>query len=244
MNEEPALAQGLESREASWRARPASGVGPRVKICCMASIAEAWLAIHAGASALGFVSRMPSGPGPIEERLIAEIVATVPPGIATFLLTCETSADPIIEQQRLTRANTLQLVDAVAQGTYAALRDALPGIGIVQVIHVTGPGSVDEAMTVAPEVDALLLDSGNPALAIKELGGTGRVHDWSLSRAICERSPVPVYLAGGLNASNATEAFVQVAPFGLDVCSGVRTDGALDPRKLSAFMAAARPARV
>lgn len=212
----------------------------RVKICCIASIDEAWLAIDHGASALGFVSRMPSGPGPIEEELIAAIVPRIPAGIATFLLTCETEAKPIIAQQRRTRVNTIQLVDTVAPGTHEKLRENLPGVSIVQVIHVTGRDSVGEALAIAPLVDAILLDSGNPSLAVKELGGTGRMHDWRLSREIRERSPVAVYLAGGLNASNAREAVDQVRPFALDVCSGLRTNGALDPQKVDAFMRAVR----
>lgn len=218
-----------------WRTETA-GALTRVKICCIASIEEAWLAINHGASALGFVSRMPSGPGPIEEDLIASIAARIPAGIATFLLTCETTADPIIAQQRRTRVNTIQLVDAVDRGTHETLRDALPGVSLVQVIHVTGQRSVDEALGLADKVDALLLDSGNPALAVKELGGTGRVHDWSLSREIRDRAGVPVYLAGGLNPGNAREAITQVRPFALDVCSGLRTDGRLDALKVGAFM--------
>ena len=208
----------------------------------MASVEEVNVAVSLGASALGFVSRMPSGPGPIAEELIAEIVPHVPPGVATFLLTCETSASPIIEQQRRTRVNTLQLVDAVEPGTYEALRAALPGVSIVQVIHVSGQQSVAEALSVAEHVHALLLDSGNPSLAVKELGGTGRLHDWKVSREIRDRSPVPVYLAGGLKPGNASEAIHVVDPFALDVCSGVRTDGELDPQKVESFMAAVRSA--
>jgi phosphoribosylanthranilate isomerase len=214
----------------------------RVKICYIASIGEAWLAINHGASALGFVSRMPSGPGPIEEELIAEIVPEIPAGIATFLLTSETSPDPIIAQQRRTRVNTLQLVDEVEPGTHEALREALPGVSIVQVIHVTGPESIEEAVRLSEQVDALLLDSGNPSLAVKELGGTGRVHNWKLSREIRDRAAVPVYLAGGLNPSNAARAIREVEPFALDVSSALRTDGALDPEKVDAFMRAARSA--
>ena len=212
---------------------------PRIKICCIASVAEVELAVAHGASALGFVSKMPSGPGPIEEELIASIVPHVPAGIATFLLTSETTAEPIIAQQKRTGVNTLQLVDAVEEGTLARLRDALPDVGLVQVIHVTGPESVDEATALAGEVDALLLDSGNPRLAVKELGGTGRVHDWSISRAIREAVDVPVYLAGGLNASNAAQAVREVRPYALDICSGVRTDGRLDEVKLRGFISAA-----
>ncbi|HEY4953952.1 MAG TPA: phosphoribosylanthranilate isomerase [Gemmatimonadaceae bacterium] len=208
----------------------------RVKICCMASVDEAHTAIRLGAAAVGLVSRMPSGPGPIEEELIATIAAAVPRGVDTFLLTCETRPTEIIAQQRRTRVTTLQLVDRVEDGAHRALREALPGTNIVQVIHVTGDDSFEEAMALAPDVDALLLDSGNPSLPVKELGGTGRSHDWAISRRIVESSPVPVWLAGGLNASNVAEAIATVQPFGVDVCSGVRSGGRLDVEKLAAFM--------
>jgi phosphoribosylanthranilate isomerase len=215
-------------------------MAPRVKLCCISSVEEARLAVAAGASALGLVSAMPSGPGVIEEELIAEIAATVPPGVATFLLTCLQDVEAIVAQQRRCRTNTLQLVDELPAGAHAQLRNALPGIGLVQVIHVVGPESIAEAAGIAPHVDALLLDSGNPKLAVKELGGTGRRHDWAISRKIVESVAKPVYLAGGLNPGNAANAVAQVGPFGLDLCSGVRTDGRLDPEKLEAFFTALR----
>ena len=212
----------------------------RVKICCISSVAEAQLAVASGASALGLVSAMPSGPGVIDEALIAEIAAGAPPGVATFLLTSLQSVPSIIAQQRRCGANTLQLVDQLLEGSHADLRAALPGIKVVQVIHVVGEESVAEALAAAETADALLLDSGNPLLAIKELGGTGRRHNWALSRRIRESASVPLYLAGGLNPSNAAEAIAEVGPFGLDLCGGVRTHGHLDPTKLADFFAAVR----
>jgi phosphoribosylanthranilate isomerase len=165
----------------------------------------------------------------------------VPPAIATFLLTCLTDADAIIDQQRRCGTNTLQLVDAVPMTTYAKLRAALTGIRLVQVIHVLGEHSVREACAIAPHVDALLLDSGNPNLAIKELGGTGRVHDWAHSRAIVAQCGKPVFLAGGLRADNVRRAVASVQPFGVDLCSGVRSNGQLDETRLTAFFAALEP---
>src|SRR5215475_3382064 len=208
---------------------------PRVKICCISSVQEAAMAVAAGASALGLVSHMPSGPGVINEELIAEIAATVPPAIGTFLLTSLQSVDEIIAQQRRCRTNTIQICDHLDHGTHRELKQALPGISIVQVVHVTGLESVDEAVSVAPHVDAILLDSGNQKLAVKELGGTGRTHDWTLSRKIRERIEVPLFLAGGLTSENVAEAIAAVRPFGLDLCSGVRTGGKLDSAKLNAF---------
>jgi phosphoribosylanthranilate isomerase len=215
-------------------------VHTRVKVCCMKSIEEVWLAVDAGASAIGLVSPMPSGPGPISNETAAELAAQVPPGIDAFLLTPLQEVEELVEQNRLVKARTLQLVDALAPGAHAELRRAMPGVKLVQVIHVTGPESVEEARAVAQDVDAILLDSGNPSLEVKELGGTGRRHDWALSRQIRERVDVPVWLAGGLNPDNAREAIDTVGPFALDLCSGLRTGEGydLDPDKLDRFMAA------
>jgi phosphoribosylanthranilate isomerase len=187
---------------------------------------------------------MPSGPGPISNERAAEIAAEVPPGIDAFLLTPLQTVEELVEQNRLVKARTLQLVDALPPGAHAELRRAMPGVKLVQVIHVTGPESVEEAAAVAPHVDAILLDSGNPSLEVKELGGTGRCHDWAISRQIVEAVDVPIWLAGGLNPDNAREAIETVRPFALDVCSGLRTGAGyeLDQDKLDRFMAAVRAA--
>lgn len=214
---------------------PAALCRTRVKICCIGSTAEAELAVSYGASAIGLVSEMPSGPGVISEAAIAEIAARVPAGVATFLLTSRVDPEAIIEQHRRCRTSAVQICDRLPADAHARLRDALPGIALVQVIHVRDEESVREALDVAPHVNALLLDSGNQALAVKELGGTGRTHDWSLSRAIVSRSPVAVFLAGGLNASNVGDAIRQVGPFGVDLCTGVRVEGNLSEEKLAAF---------
>ncbi len=236
-----------------------------VKICCIASVAEARLAVAAGARALGLVSSMPSGPGVIADSLIAQIAAEVgrynveqktrrlvhgetpqaapaEPAVKTFLLTSRQTAAGIAEQHQVCNTTTLQLVDDVAPEELLKLRQLLPKTELVQVIHVRDAASLAQALALAPLVDALLLDSGNPALAVKELGGTGRVHDWRLSQQIVAQSPVPVWLAGGLNAGNAAQALASVRPYGLDICSGVRSqiDGAsrLDAVKLAALMRA------
>lgn len=211
---------------------------PRIKICCITTVNEAALAVRHGAAALGFVSAMPSGPGVIDEESIAAIVARVPPGVGTFLLTAEVLVAAIVAQQRRTLVHGLQLCDRLPPGAHAALRAALPGVWIVQVVHVIGEESVAEALAVAPAVDALLLDSGNPRGAVKELGGTGRPHDWALSRRIVEAVSAPVYLAGGLHPGNVAAAIARVRPFGVDVCSGVRGPAGLDEERLAAFMRA------
>jgi phosphoribosylanthranilate isomerase len=205
---------------------------PKIKICCISSIEEANLAIAQGAAALGLVGKMPSGPGIISDELIYTIAKGVPTNIDTFMLTSETIAEAIIEHHKKTNTSTIQIVDALSEGTYAQIKKALPSIKIVQVIHILNEASIEEALRISEQVDALLLDSGNPNLQTKELGGTGRVHNWNLSRKIVEQSKRPVYLAGGINPMNIKQAVEEVQPYGIDLCSGVRTNKLLDPIKL------------
>lgn len=182
---------------------------------------------------------MPSGPGVIDDATIRRVVAGAPPGVATFVLTSRTDPAEIAAQQRDAGADTIQLVDRLTAEALRSLRGRLPDVSLVQVVHVRGEGSVEEAVAIAPLVDAVLLDSGNPDLPVRELGGTGRVHDWGLSRTVVERVDRPVYLAGGLRPSNVAAAVAAVGPFGVDVCSGVRVNGVLDETRLRRFMHAA-----
>lgn len=208
---------------------------PRVKICCIKSIEEAKIAIEYGASALGLVGHMPSGPGIIGDELIYQIAKTVPPPISTFLLTSETKPQNIITHFKRVQTTTIQIVDELEKQEYELLRNELPNVKLVQVIHVIDDNSVKEAIGISNYVDAILLDSGNPNLAVKELGGTGRTHNWDLSREIRKSIQIPLFLAGGLNKYNVRQAIETVHPFGLDLCSSVRTNGKLDQEKLKAF---------
>lgn len=208
---------------------------PRVKICCISSIEEAKIAVEHGAAALGLVGHMPSGPGVIGDELISQIAKTVPPPIATFLLTSETKPQDIISHYKRVNTTTIQIVDELEKREYELLRDNLPNVKLVQVIHVIDDNSVKEAIEISNYIDAILLDSGNPKLSVKELGGTGRTHNWDLSREIRKSISVPLFLAGGLNKDNVRQAIETVQPFGIDLCSSVRTQGKLDPQKLKDF---------
>lgn len=208
----------------------------RVKVCCIASITEARLAVSLGADALGLVGPMPSGPGVIDHATLQAIAAWTPPPVANFLLSQETAPAAIIDHARGAATDTVQLVDATTPETCRAVRAALPHLRIVQVLHVQGPEIIEEARRMAPHVHALLLDSGDPRAAVPTFGGTGKVHDWALSRRVVEAVDIPVFLAGGLNPGNVAEAIRAVRPFGVDVCSGLRVGGHLDGALLAAFM--------
>ncbi len=207
----------------------------KVKICCIRTIEEAEMAISLGASAIGLVSEMPSGPGVISDESIIEISNYASGKIETFLLTSKQDSDSIIQQLKKYKTTTVQIVDKLTNGSYSDIKLALPSIKIIQVLHVNNDISIDEAKEIENEVDAILLDSGNNKLFIKELGGTGRTHDWSVSKRIVETVNIPIYLAGGLNPSNVAEAVKTVKPYSVDVCSGVRTNDKLDKNKLTKF---------
>ena len=211
-----------------------------IKICCIQNEDEARLAIRHGADAIGLVSRMPSGPGVISDERIAEIVGSVDGSVETFLLTSRLSPEDIATQVDMTKASAVQLCDRLSAADYPTLRGLLPATRLIQVVHVEGEDSRAAALELEPHVDALLLDTGRPNATVRELGGTGRTHDWSVSRRIVESATKPVYLAGGLRAENVANAIRSVRPSGVDLCSGVRVEGALDETRLRAFVAAAR----
>lgn len=214
----------------------------RVKVCCIGSVEEAEMALEAGADALGLVSAMPSGPGVIGDADIAAIGRWIGARAATVLLTSRQTASTIDEQLAGYTPHVLQLVDALSDHELSAVRARHQELVVMPVVHVVGEASVAQAVQFGTIADAILLDSGNPAANVKELGGTGRVHDWQVSRAIRDAVPVPLFLAGGLRHENVADAVSIVRPFGVDVCSGVRRDGRLDRHLLAAFIAQARRA--
>lgn len=212
----------------------------RIKVCCIASKSEMKLAIDRGADAIGLVAKMPSGPGQISDTAVAAIAASTPPPVSTFLLTAETKASSISEHVDATRPTAVQIVSHIEEAEAAKLARLQPAVRRVQVIHVEDESALDLIPVYAAHAHAFLLDSGRPSAAVAELGGTGRTHDWAISRAFVETSPLPVFLAGGLagglNAANVATAIRQVRPFGVDLCSSVRTHDALDSGKLQAFV--------
>ncbi len=205
----------------------------KIKICCISSLEEARMAIEFGADAIGLVGQMPSGPGVIPDGLIKEIAESVAGEADTFLLTSETRSERIVEHHRRVNTTMIQIVDALVAGTHKEIKYEVGDVKLVQVIHVSDESSVDHAVLASETADFILLDSGDPSLAIKKLGGTGKTHNWEISRNIVEQSTKPVFLAGGLNPDNVRQAIEMVGPFGIDICTGVRTNGVLDPSKLN-----------
>lgn len=215
----------------------------RVKICCMASIAEMRMAVAYGADCVGLVGDMPSGLGVIADTLARDIARAVPPGVTSVLLTSRTEADDIADHVAFCGVSTVQIVNHIDPAVHERLEESIPAVRRLQAIHVES----DDALRLIPfyegHVHGFLLDSGRPSAAIPELGGTGRTHDWSVSAEFVRRSALPVFLAGGLNPANVAEAIRQVRPYGVDLCSGLRSPVLLDETKLRAFMLAVKSAQ-
>lgn len=212
----------------------------RLKVCCISSVREARLAVDCGVDALGLVGQMPTGPGVIDDELAREIARSVRLPVTAILLSSRTTAQDIIDHARFVGVNTVQIVRHVAPSVHARMAQLAPWLRRLQVLHVEDESVAALATAYEPLVDAVLLDSGRPKES--ELGGTGRVHDWTLSAKLVAASNRPVFLAGGLTHMNVGVAIESVRPFALDVCSGVRSGGQLDRGRLDAFVAAARSA--
>lgn len=208
----------------------------KVKICCIKSVQEAQAAIKAGADVLGLVGPMPSGPGPITAEEAGAIVETIPEHVDSFYLTSKTRFESIAEEYLVVKSSHVQLTDHLEPETRLRLKSEFPNLKIVQVVHVIDENDINRAREYSESSDFLLLDSGSPNKTIKELGGTGRTHNWAISKSIVEKVHVPVFLAGGLKTENVLEAIQSVKPYGIDLCSGVRTEDRLDEEKLKLFM--------
>ncbi len=214
----------------------------RVQIAGISSLADALAVERAGADAIGFTLGLPTGPhNGLDERGARAIIAALPPLIAPVLITYLDTAAAVVPLCRYLGVATVQLHARAAPGEIAAMRDALPGLKVILAVNVTGEASLEEAVRVAADADALILDTYDPATG--RHGATGRTHDWALSRRIVAASPAPVILAGGLTPDNVGEAIRTVRPWAVDVHTGVeRPDGTTDHARVRAFVAAARTA--
>jgi len=208
------------------------------KICCIRSLDEAQIVVRAGADAIGFVGIDPPTQRTLADDSIAQIIQEVTHSVSTVLLTASTSAEAIASQLKRTGASDVQLSAEISEEELGKLANSEPGIRRIKVVHVEGQQSLQAINRYSSLVDRFLLDSGNPNVARPVYGGTGRTHDWTVSAEFVRKSPIPVYLAGGLTPENVAKAISQVRPSGVDLCSGVRTADKLDPAKLLAFMSA------
>jgi len=224
-----------------------------VKICGVRRVADALLAIDAGADEIGLLvgQRHTSGDF-ISIETAAEIVAACAGRVTPVLVTHVEDPAAVHELAQRAGVSAIQVHSEMSPEAMGRLRelgarDGTGGYRLRKSWHVTGPESLVYGEAYRNVADAFLLDSVNAATG--QVGGTGRAHDWSLSREIVERCTrdggrsVPVILAGGLNPDNVAAAVRQVRPAGVDVNSGTKgPDGFKDEARVRALVRAAKAA--
>lgn len=214
----------------------------RIQIAGVSSLEEALAAADAGVDALGFTVRLPTGVhDDLTEAKARGIVAALPPFVASVAITYVDTPREAVELCRYLGVTTLQLHGPFPTQEIPVLRVGLPHLKIIRAVHVTGPEAVAQARALARQVDALILDTYDPATG--RHGATGKTHDWTISRQIVDGVPVPVILAGGLTPDNVADAIAAVRPWGVDVHTGIeRPDGSRDLDHIRAFVRNARAA--
>ncbi len=212
-----------------------------VQVAGVRSVAEARMLVGLGVDRVGIPLRLAHHRPDVTEAE-ARVVVEVLGAQRSVLITYATAAAEIIELCQSIGVGWVQLHGAVSPEGIATVRQSVA----VQVIksYVVGFETMGIAAFVeryAPLCDAFLTDTFDPRTGA--MGATGRVHDWAVSRALVEASPVPVILAGGLSPVNVARAVVEVRPAGVDVHTGVEDEeGDKDPCLVRAFVREARAA--
>lgn len=212
----------------------------RVQIAGVSSLDECLAAERAGADALGFTVRLPTGVhDDLTEAKARSIIAALPPFISTVCITYVGTAREAVDLCRYLGVTALQLHGAFPTHELPLIRAALPHLRLIRAVHVTGEPAIAQARSLDRQVDGIILDTFDPATG--RGGATGKTHDWSISRRIVETMRSPVILAGGLTPDNVGDAIRQVAPWGVDVHTGIEdADGSRNLTKLRAFVERAK----
>ena len=213
----------------------------KVKICGITNLEDARAAISFGADAVGFlVGKLhPSTSSFLSPEQVSEIVAHLPPFCSTVLVTHLSRPEELIPLLKITNVTTLQLHGETTPQEAIQLKKQIPFLKTYKAVHVFDDSSIQEASRYVGSVDGIVLDTAIKATG--QVGGTGKTHDWSISKKIVLSTPLPVILAGGLNPENVADAIRLVRPYAVDVNSGVSNpDGTKNHNKLSVFISRAK----
>jgi phosphoribosylanthranilate isomerase len=215
----------------------------RVKICGIKNQAELNTAIRCGADAVGFITEVPvDTPRRISLETAAKLIKQVPPLVESVLVIMPERAEEVYHMANTAKPSMVQLHKDPSYELLEEIQNLRQHIKIIQTVTIPERGvchttSLHEYIKLlSPYVDAVLLDT----LTTKGTGGTGKTHNWQISREIVEQSPLPVILAGGLNPENVEDAIRAVKPFAVDTASGVETQGVKDEHKVKAFIRRAK----
>lgn len=217
---------------------------PRVKICGMKTAGDIELAVSCGADAVGFITEVPvNTPRKLDSKTAAELVKQVPLFVDSVLVIMPADAREALELIEKTKPDVVQLHNALSAEETEIIRNNTSRKIIrtftIPVESRKMPSDMMSQINTMFEsdlIDGILLDSGKAGVS----GGTGLVHDWSISKEVVENTEAPVILAGGLKPENVKNAVTQVRPFAVDTASGVETNGKKDPAKVCRFIEEAR----
>ncbi len=209
-------------------------VRTRIKICGVTDPDTARAAVAAGADAIGLIFHPPSARH-LQLAQAARIRRAAGPFVATVAVMVNPDAAQVDEIIAQVQPSCLQFHGEEPPDFCAGF-----GLPYLKAVRITGTGTGAGTETGKEEADlpalesrygsaqGILLDTHAP----DQYGGTGVPFDWARARY---GGRLPLILAGGLSADNVAEALAEVAPYGVDVSTGVETDGRKDPEKIRQF---------
>lgn len=203
-----------------------------VKICGMTRVEDALAAAHAGAHAIGVIFA-PRSARLVSLETAAQIVQALPPFVTPVALFVDQDPAHIRQVMARVRPQILQFHGDEAPDFCRSF-----GLPYLKAVRVRAGVDLLQYARLYGDAKGLLLD----AFVDGNHGGTGAVFDWSL---IPREFPLPLVLAGGLDAGNVGEAVRRVRPWAVDVSSGVEASkGIKDAAKVAAFIRGVRDADV
>ncbi|HHV25217.1 MAG: phosphoribosylanthranilate isomerase [Methanosarcina sp.] len=221
----------------------------RTKICGIRSPEEIELAALYGADAVGFITEVPvESPRKLDSGTAAYLVSKVPKSLSSVLVIMPDNSDTAVEMIEKIKPDIVQIHSRLPLLELEVIKENTD-IPIIKTLSVPVKGETSGKKTGneapvsnllekvrlledADVVDSILLDTARP----EKPGGTGCVHDWTLSRWISEETRLPLILAGGLKPENVREAIKAVSPYAVDTASGVETSGKKDAMKIRNFI--------
>ena len=205
----------------------------RVKICGITRKEDLAVAVDAGADAVGFLVGVPTSPRNLTLERAKMLLDLVPVFVDSVIVTAPETVEDIVEICETLKPSVIQ-IHGKKNFVASQVRKKVKNTCLVKTVYVKPDILKEENIEELKQFDAVLLDS----FTKNQYGGTGKTHDWTVSKQIKEAvAPVPVILAGGLKPENVKEAILAVNPYAVDVASGVEASpGIKDHNKIHAFV--------
>lgn len=223
--------------------------GYKAKICGTTNLEDVRLSADEGADYFGVVVEVDFSPRSLTVEDAGPLFDEPPiPGVALVFKMKEARIQTVIQELN---PYAVQFLDPADICFLKRLKSAYPSVEMWQSVHLPQAGQEADIEHVKKTVqdyvdagvDSLLFDTVAVSQGKTKFGGTGKTSDWNLVRGLIDtiQSPVPVWLAGGINPENVGDALDTLDPYGIDLCSGVEArPGKKDPQKVKALMSTIR----